>query len=358
MSTITINTKNQNSPFQNKPLSSSSQHDNKPSEDKGISNAAKMAIGATALATIIIAGFATKGKLWGKGINKVVETPKNESELNLLKEQASKLKEKIKVDYQQELSKFKPFDELSLLEQDALRYENKYNGRKPYEYIASSKDWKTIKKYLKNLHADVTDDQFNNFYYPVVRTKEKYALRFKNILSNLSQDTDYVMLRNARRSIVKEMLELKNGERYNKLYEQLESIDLFLAAKIKNKPDLYKAATGMDIQDAAILLKNGKLVPNLKYEGNELAKVSTEILQKEFTSGRLEDRSLLSLFEDYPKYKKAARSQRDLELYFEECDENVIKTQDYIKELALNFRKSDDVQKLKELNSKIKELSK
>ena len=33
MSAITINTKNQNSPFQNKPLSSSSQHDNKPSED-------------------------------------------------------------------------------------------------------------------------------------------------------------------------------------------------------------------------------------------------------------------------------------------------------------------------------------
>ena len=51
------------------------QVDNKPSNDKGLSNAAKMAIGATALATIVLAGFATKGKLWGKVKNPELKIP-------------------------------------------------------------------------------------------------------------------------------------------------------------------------------------------------------------------------------------------------------------------------------------------
>lgn len=67
MQDVSINTTNVNQPktfqkLQSKPI----QQDNKPSDDKGLSNAAKLAIGATAMAAIVIAGIATKGKLWGK----------------------------------------------------------------------------------------------------------------------------------------------------------------------------------------------------------------------------------------------------------------------------------------------------
>ena len=52
-----------------------------PIVDDEKSKAAKYAIGATALATIVIAGIATKGKLWGKRTERIVtETQQSKSD--------------------------------------------------------------------------------------------------------------------------------------------------------------------------------------------------------------------------------------------------------------------------------------
>lgn len=69
MNNVSLSVPNVNFKEKNQPQKIDAIVTTPPIEDKEKSNAAKYVIGATALAAIVIGGFATKGKLWGKTTN-------------------------------------------------------------------------------------------------------------------------------------------------------------------------------------------------------------------------------------------------------------------------------------------------
>lgn len=70
--------------FKQNSNSENKQNVSTPIVDEEKSNAAKYAIGATALATIVVAGIATKGKLWGKTSGKAVAETQQSKPNNLV----------------------------------------------------------------------------------------------------------------------------------------------------------------------------------------------------------------------------------------------------------------------------------
>ena len=351
MSAITINTKNQNSPFQNKPLSSSSQHDNKPSEDKGISNAAKMAIGATALATIIIAGFATKGKLWGKGINKVVETPNNESELNLLKEQAAKLKEKIKADYLSKrqnvlLSSEHTIDNCSMLDIAVL---NQAGSQVVNKKALTLKDYDIlINDYTKPggewFKRKNDDKQWISDFFSGVKDR----------LSELNKDSDWVEMRKMRKELIKnkKMRRSKGIKDIPKNeFARLELINEILYAKYTNQKPEILSCTGATVDDLIRIVKDKNTAD--KYhkllEENSWPQFKTSLTPGTLRLAHFDSRAL------------ELQTKRDSLVFYDKRVNELRMAKEELKnmykQLASETRSSDDVQKLKELNSKIKELS-
>lgn len=347
---ITINTKNQNLPIKNKPLSSQSQHDNKQSEDKGLRKAAKLAIGATALATIVIAGFATKGKLWGKSMNKVVETPNNESELNLLREQATKLKETIKADYLSRkqnaiLSSEHKKDNLLLLDVAVLNQA----GRRNLETL-------TLKDY--NILIDDYTKPGGAWFKRKNDDKQwlsDFSASVKDRLSELNKDSDWVEMRKIRKELIKNK-KIRRSKGIKDIPknepERLELINEILYAKYTNRKPQILDWTGTTIDDLIRLVKDKNTAD--KYykllEENSYPQFETSLTSGPLRLGQFDSR----VFE--------RQTKKDNLLFYDKRVDELRKAKEELKnmykKLAGETRSSDDVQKLKELNSKIKELSK
>ena len=350
MTGVTINPKQQQPSVSKNALAPKPEKNNKPSEDKGISNTAMMAVGATALAAIVIAGFAIKGKLSGKSISKVAETPKKESELDLLKEQAAKLKEKIKTDYLNKrhnamLSSGHTVENCTMGEVALVNANGRY-GRE----ILTTKDYNIfIDDFTKTggyFYKRKNDEKqwISNFYSEV---KEK--------LSELSKDPDWVEMRKMRKELIKNK---KIRRRQNitsapkNELERLELINEILYAKYTNRNTELMQITGVGIDDLVRLVKDkntadkyNKLLEQHSWPTYKTSLPTGDLKLGSFDSRALELRdrrkNLLWYDERVAEHKKAKEELKSIH-----------------KQLASETRSSDDVQKLKELNSRINELSK
>lgn len=310
-----------------------------------------MAIGATALATIIIAGFATKGKLWGKGINKVVETPNNESELNLLKEQAAKLKEKIKTDYLSKrqnvlLSSEHTIDNCSMLDIAVL---NQAGSQVVNKKALTLKDYDIlINDYTKPggewFKRKNDDKQWISDFFSGVKDR----------LSELNKDSDWVEMRKMRKELIKnKKMHRSKGIKdipKNEI-ERLELINEILYAKYTNQKPEILSCTGATVNDLIRIVKDKNTAD--KYH-KLLEENSWPLFKTSLTPGTLR----LAQF-DYRALE--LQTKRDSLVFYDKRVNELRMAKEELKnmykQLASETRSSDDVQKLKELNSKIKELS-
>ena len=322
----------------------------------------------TGLAALAAVGIylATKGK-GAKATQEVATemTHGSAEQLKNLQEQAKQLKAKMKNAYLEKLSKHRPAKELSLVESDTFQ---SIPGHENQNYIRSSKDWKAIKEYHMNLHKDdalPTEPSSIYSYYPAKARRDMLSSQIKNRLKELQSDKDWVELRKVRKGLIKDLKLLDiNSEEGKIIRGQLCDINEILESKVLNIQDDYNKCHTMNIDDASKAMK--KRYKNLnefatayqnEYKGDEIdLRVYNENLGK------------LSLLDDAPltihnmftpqesQWRMASDSVAGFEKQFKEYDENIPKTQEFLKNLAQEFRASEDSKQLKEINKQIAEL--
>lgn len=320
--------------------------------------------GLTALAAVGIY-IATRGKT-GKATQEVAieMTHGSAEQLKNLQEQAKQLKIKMKNAYLEKLSKHRPAEKLSLIEQDSLRA---IPGHENQIYIRSSKDWKAMKEYCMNLHKDVppTERSSIDFYYPAKAKRNMLSSQIKNRLKELQTDKDWVELRKVRKGLIKDLkLHGKNSEEGKVIRVQIGEINEILKSKVLNIQDDYNKYHTMNIDDASKAMK--KRYKNLneyatayqnEYKGD---KVGQGVYSANLDKLSLNYGAPLTIHNMFTPqetdWRGACSSVAEFEKLFKEYDENIPKTKEFLKNLAQEFRASEDSKQLKEINKQIAEL--
>lgn len=321
----------------------------------------------TGLAALAAVGIyiATRGK-GAKATQEVATemTHGSAEQLKNLQEQAKQLKTKMKNAYLEKLSKHCPAEELGLLAQDGLK---SIPGHKNQNYIRSSKDWKAIKEYLMNLCKDVSPTERSSveFYYPAKARRDMLSSQIKNRLKELQSDKDWVELRKVRKGLIKDLkLHGKNSEEGKSIRVQIGDINEILKSKVLNIQDDYNKFHTMNIDDASKAMK--KRYKNLNeyatayqndYKGD---KVGRDAYLAKCNELSLHDAAPLTINNMFTpqetNWRTACSNIKDMERTFNQYDEEVPKTQKFLKNLAQEFRASEDSKKLKEINKQIAEL--
>ena len=320
--------------------------------------------GLTALAAVGIY-IATRGKT-GKATQEVAieMTHGSAEQLKNLQEQAKQLKIKMKNAYLEKLSKHYPAEELSLLAQDGLK---SIPGHKNQKYIRSSKDWKAIKEYLMNLCKDVPPTERSSvaFYYPAQARRNMLSSQIKNRLKELQSDKDWVELRKVRKGLIKDLkLHGKKSEEGKVIRVQIGDINEILKSKVLNIQDDYNKFHTINIDDASKAMK--KRYKNLneyatayqnEYKGDKVARDAYIAKCDELSLHDVAPLTINNMFTPQETDLRTTCSNiKEMEKTFNQCDENVPKTQEFLKNLAQEFRASEDSKQLKEINKQIAEL--
>ena len=321
----------------------------------------------TGLAALAAVGIyiATRGK-GAKATQEVATemTHGSAEQLKNLQEQAKQLKAKMKNAYLEKLRKHRPAKELSLVESDTFQ---SIPGHENQNYIRSSKDWKAIKEYIMNLHKDTLPTNRNSIYsyYPAKARRDMLSSQIKNRLKELQTDKDWVELRKVRKGLIKDLKLLDtNSEERNTIKAQINDINDILKAKVLNIQDDYNKFHTINIDDASKVMK--KRYKNL----NEYltAFPNPDKGAPEDSCNYRANLDKLSLHDTQPlkidnmftpqeaEWRIARTAVAEFEKQFKKYDEEVPKTQKFLKNLAQEFRASEDSKKLKEINKQIAEL--
>lgn len=305
-------------------------------------------VGLAALASIGVY-LATKGKGKVKPQELVEETKNqaNTSKLEELKQQAQELKDRIRASYQERLSGFLPIQNFeSLVIQDGFRQGGKTN-------ITSSKDFDRAKDYITHLHEN--DGPSRDFYLPAKQLKNDIFSNLKSQLSVLQKDSDWVELRKIRKNLLKQK---KTATKENRpiIEFHIELIDNILLSKVSkdsSKVTLFEELFGMNLKEASKMARKSskEVFENVDYHSNN----------RPFETMAMDSRQLkLSDFfkQEVKQWGIANNTVKDTESVFKFLDNQKQKFQEYQKTLAQEFRQSDDVKALKELNRQITELEK
>ena len=321
----------------------------------------------TGLAALAAVGIyiATKGK-GAKATQEVATemTHGSAEQLKNLQERAKQLKAKMKNAYLEKLSKHCPAEKLSLIEQDSLR---SIPGHENQIYIRSSKDWKAMKEYHMNLCKDFppTESSSIEFYYPAKAKRDMLSSQIKNRLKELQADKDWVELRKVRKELLKDYkLQGKNSEEGKAIRVQIGDINEILKSKVLNIQDDYNKFHTMNIDDASKAMK--KRYKNLneyatayqnEYKGDKAGQCAYKANLDKLSLNDVAPLTIHNMFTPQEsQWRMASDSVAGFEKQFKEYDENIPKTQEFLKKLAQEFRASEDSKKLKEINKQIAEL--
>lgn len=328
----------------------------------------KVAIG-TGLAALAAVGIylATRGKNTKATSEVTTEiTQGSVEQLKNLQEQAKQLKTEIKNAYLEKLSKHCPAEELTLLAQDGLK---SIAGHENQRYIRSSKDWKLIKEYLMNLGKDMspTESCSVEFYYPAKARRDMLSLQIKNRLKDLQTDKDWIELRKVRKVLLKDLkLQGKNSEEGKVIRTQIADINEILKSKVLNIQDDYNKFHTMNIDDASKRLKKRyktfneyTTVYSNGYKGDQMGRDDYISRCNILSLGGYRPLTINNMFTPQEiKLRDVCIQIKDMEKVFNGCDEQALKTREFLKELAHEFRGSEDSKRLKEINRQIAELKK
>lgn len=322
----------------------------------------------TGLAALAAVGIyiATRGK-GAKATQEVATemTHGSAEQLKNLQEQAKQLKAKMKNAYLEKLSKHRPAKELSLVESDTFQ---SIPGHENQNYIRSSKDWKAIKEYIMNLHKDdalPTERSSIEFYYPAQARRNMLSSQIKNRLKELQADKDWVELRKVRKGLIKDLkLHGKNSEEGKAIRVQIGDINEILKSKVLNIQDDYNKFHTMNIDDASKAMK--KRYKNLneyatayqnEYKGDKVGQCAYKANLDKLSLNDVAPLTIHNMFTPQEsQWRMASDSVAGFEKQFKEYDENIPKTQEFLKKLAQEFRASEDSKKLKAINKQIAEL--
>ncbi len=317
---------------------------------EGISDGTKLLLGS--LAALAIGGgiyLATKGR--GKGANiksqtlgDEVKNPTNNTQLEELQKQAKNLKNKIKVAYQEKLESLFPIKNFdSLIVQDGFKQGGKTS-------ITSSKDFNEAKDYITHLHEN--DGPHRDFYIPAKQLKNKIFNDVKLKLADLQKDSDWVELRKIRKNLLKQRTKENRGI-IDTHIELIDNIFLSKVSKDSSISQIFEEFYGMNIKDAAKLAKHSTQ--------QVFEKIDYKSKLRPFETNGMNIRQLkLSDFfkKEVKEWNNANDTINSCEETFKFLDTQKQKFIELKKNLAQEFRQSDDVKTLKELNRQIAELSK
>ena len=298
-------------------------------------------VGLTALAAIgIYIARGGKGKVGPQNVVKT-EAAKN---LEELRKQADVLQEQIKLEYQKRVEEHFPIDRFeSLLVQDAFR-----NGDKTKFGISSSGEFDAVKERLINMGKDYSD---TSFLYPAKRAKQSSAEKIMSELAKLQEDGDWQSLRKIRSKLLKQRTKENCGD----IDTHICLIDDILRSKVAKDetiPSVFKEFYGMNIEEATELAKSTPEIVSEKIEYHSKARPFESIIGPR----------KLVLKDFFPKdVKSYENANATIDRYNETLkwlDSERAEVKKYEKSLSQEFRESENVKKLRELNRQINELKK